>query len=128
MRNTRKPPRHSVDISEEAGVRYLHFGSDYIQGAMRIARPYALELEYTRGGRSLLLYRPGSGATELRPLPPPDYTTQPTAHALVTRGARELLTFRKAGIDLELHRLPLDGSGAARLVRLPARASDGWGG
>ncbi len=35
-------------ISEEKGVRQLHFGSDWVQGAMRIARPYALELEYTR--------------------------------------------------------------------------------
>ena len=38
----------SVDISEERGVRYLHFGSRWIQGAMRIGRPWALELEYTR--------------------------------------------------------------------------------
>ena len=38
----------SIDISEESGVRYLHFGSEWIQGAMRIARPFALELEYTR--------------------------------------------------------------------------------
>ncbi|MDO8786593.1 MAG: fused MFS/spermidine synthase [Sulfuritalea sp.] len=37
-----------IDISEEAGVRYLHFGSSWIQGAMRIARPFALELDYTR--------------------------------------------------------------------------------
>jgi len=29
-------------------VRYLHFGSELVQGAMRIARPWALELEYTR--------------------------------------------------------------------------------
>jgi hypothetical protein len=42
------PPRHAVDISEETGVRYLHFGSDWIQGAMRIARPWSLELAYTR--------------------------------------------------------------------------------
>ncbi len=35
-------------ISEEKGVRQLHFGSRWVQGAMRIARPYALELEYTR--------------------------------------------------------------------------------
>ena len=40
----------SIDISEEAGVRYLHFGSSWIQGAMRIARPFALELDYTREG------------------------------------------------------------------------------
>ena len=37
-----------IDISEEAGVRYLHFGSSWVQGAMRIARPFALELDYTR--------------------------------------------------------------------------------
>ena len=29
-------------------MRYLHFGSELVQGAMRIARPWALELEYTR--------------------------------------------------------------------------------
>ncbi|HJV27821.1 MAG TPA: fused MFS/spermidine synthase [Aromatoleum sp.] len=37
-----------IDISEDGGVRYLHFGSEWIQGAMRIRRPYALELAYTR--------------------------------------------------------------------------------
>jgi spermidine synthase len=47
----------SVEISEERGVRYLHFGSDYVQGAMRIARPYALELEYTRDLMLPLLLR-----------------------------------------------------------------------
>lgn len=38
----------NIDISEEAGIRYLHFGSNWIQGAMRIGRPFALELDYTR--------------------------------------------------------------------------------
>ena len=38
----------NIDISEEAGVRFLHFGSSWVQGAMRIARPFALELDYTR--------------------------------------------------------------------------------
>ena len=47
----------SIEVSEERGVRYLHFGSDYIQGAMRIARPYALELEYTRDLMFPLLLR-----------------------------------------------------------------------
>jgi len=40
-----KPP---IDISEENGVRFLHFGSHWIQGAMRLARPWALELDYTQ--------------------------------------------------------------------------------
>jgi spermidine synthase len=46
-----------IDIREEAGVRYLHFGSEWIQGAMRIARPWNLELEYTREMMASLLLR-----------------------------------------------------------------------
>ncbi|MDO9449163.1 MAG: fused MFS/spermidine synthase [Rugosibacter sp.] len=48
----------NIDISEEAGVRYLHFGSDWVQGAMRIARPFSLELDYTREMMLPLLLRP----------------------------------------------------------------------
>lgn len=47
----------SIELSEEGGVRYLHFGSRWIQGAMRLARPYALELEYTRQMMFPLLLR-----------------------------------------------------------------------
>ena len=46
-----------IDIREEAGVRTLHFGSEWIQGAMRIARPWNLELEYTREMMASLLLR-----------------------------------------------------------------------
>jgi spermidine synthase len=46
-----------IDIREEAGVRTLHFGSEWIQGAMRIARPWNLELEYTREMMAALLMR-----------------------------------------------------------------------
>lgn len=48
-----------IDISEEAGVRYLHFGSEWIQGAMRIRKPNALELAYTREMMAGLLLRDG---------------------------------------------------------------------
>lgn len=50
----------SIEVSEEEGVRYLHFGSRWIQGAMRIARPNALELEYTRDLMFPLLLRSGA--------------------------------------------------------------------
>lgn len=46
-----------IDVSEEAGVRYLHFGSEWVQGAMRIRRPYDLELAYTREMMAGLLMR-----------------------------------------------------------------------
>lgn len=48
---------HSIDIREAAGVRTLHFGSEWIQGAMRIARPWHLELDYTREMMVSLLLR-----------------------------------------------------------------------
>ena len=53
-----KTPTHTLETSEEAGVRFLHFGSEWVQGAMRIARPYSLELEYTREMAACLLLRP----------------------------------------------------------------------
>jgi spermidine synthase len=49
--------QHSIEASEESGVRFLHFGSEWVQGAMRIARPYALELEYTREMMACVLLR-----------------------------------------------------------------------
>ena len=54
----------SIDISEEAGVRYLHFGSSWVQGAMRIARPFALELDYTREMMTPLLLHGAHRADE----------------------------------------------------------------
>ncbi len=44
----KRHPADEISLSEEDGIRYLHFGSIWIQGAMRIDDPYALELEYTR--------------------------------------------------------------------------------
>lgn len=52
----KSPPEHSIDISEESGVRNLHFGSTWVQGAMRIARPWSLELAYTREMMACLLF------------------------------------------------------------------------
>ncbi len=51
-------PRSTIEVSEQAGVRYLHFGSEWIQGAMRISRPNALELAYTKDFMAALLLRP----------------------------------------------------------------------
>ena len=56
-RENRKDMTISIDIREEAGVRTLHFGSEWVQGAMRIARPWNLELEYTREMMAGLLLR-----------------------------------------------------------------------
>ena len=46
-----------IEVSEEGGVRYLHFSADWVQGAMRIQRPNSLELAYTREMMAGLLLR-----------------------------------------------------------------------
>ena len=45
-------------ISEFDGVRYLHLGTDWVQGAMRIRSPRKLELEYIQRMMAWLLFRP----------------------------------------------------------------------
>lgn len=46
----------SPTLSEFDGVRYLHFGSKWVQGAMRIAKPNALVLDYTEQMMAWLLF------------------------------------------------------------------------
>lgn len=43
-------------LSESAGVRYLHFGSEWVQGAMMVSDPSRLVLEYTRQMMAWLLF------------------------------------------------------------------------
>lgn len=47
-----------VEVRERHGVRTLHLGSDTVQSAMRVARPDALELSYTRAMMAFLLFVP----------------------------------------------------------------------
>ena len=44
-----------LQIRESRGVRTLHFDSDWVQGAMRVVRPWDLELAYTREMMAALL-------------------------------------------------------------------------
>jgi len=52
-------PSHGTDeptLSEADGVRYLHFGTEWVQGAMRMARPDQLVLTYTQQMMAWLLF------------------------------------------------------------------------
>lgn len=61
MKPTRpRPPRHALILSEEDGIRFLHFGTPWVQGAMRISRPTELVLDYTQDMMAALLLR-GAG-------------------------------------------------------------------
>jgi len=45
-------------LSEFDGVRYLHLGTEWVQGAMRIRKPRQLELEYAQRMMAWMLWRP----------------------------------------------------------------------
>jgi spermidine synthase len=52
----RKPKYAPVTLSEEDGVRYLHFGTEWVQGAMRIRKPDWIELEYAQQMMAWMLF------------------------------------------------------------------------
>jgi spermidine synthase len=47
-----------VNLSESDGVRYLHFGTEWVQGSMRIDAPFELDLEYVQRMMAWLLFVP----------------------------------------------------------------------
>ena len=55
-RPARKPRYAPVTLSEQDGVRYLHFGTEWVQGAMRIRKPDWPELEYAQQMMAWMLW------------------------------------------------------------------------
>ncbi len=55
-RPARKPKYAPVTLSEQNGVRYLHFGTEWVQGAMRMRKPDWLELEYAQQMMAWMLF------------------------------------------------------------------------
>jgi len=81
-------------ISEFDGVRYLHLGTDWVQGAMRIRQPRKLELEYIQRMMAWLLWRPsdqlGQGhAVQLG-----------LGAAAITRFSHQVLRWRTTAVEL----------------------------
>jgi len=54
--SSRKPKFAPVTLSEQDGVRFLHFGTEWVQGAMRMRKPDWIELEYAQQMMSWMLF------------------------------------------------------------------------
>ena len=54
----RKAKFAAVTLSEQDGVRFLHFGTEWVQGAMRLRKPDWLELEYAQQMMAWMLFNP----------------------------------------------------------------------
>jgi len=57
-----------VSVSDDGEVRHLHLGTPWIQGSMRIAEPFALELEYVQRMMAWLLFVLPEGVSKRRAL------------------------------------------------------------
>jgi len=55
-----EPELAPATISEFDGVRYLHLGTPWVQGAMNLKKPAALELEYIQRMMAWMLLRPAA--------------------------------------------------------------------
>jgi spermidine synthase len=54
----RRSTDDGLEVTEERGMRVLHLGSRAIQSAMRVSRPWDLELAYTRAMMGFLMFNP----------------------------------------------------------------------
>ena len=53
---TAKPTLPEVNFSDHGDIRYLHLGTEWIQGSMRLDDPFAIELEYVQRMMAWLLF------------------------------------------------------------------------
>lgn len=56
-RRTAEPELAPATLSEFEGVRYLHLGTPWVQGAMRVRKPHTIELEYVQRMMVWLIFR-----------------------------------------------------------------------
>lgn len=125
-----RPVSPNITLSETDGVRYLHFGSIWVQGAMRIARPFSLEVEYQQQMMAPALLHPrpahivqlGLGAAALAKF---CWRELPRACVSVVEISAEVVAAAHRWFKLPApdDRLNIIEADAADVVRDPSRAA-----
>jgi spermidine synthase len=111
-------------VSEADGVRYLHLGTPWVQGAMRLKQPNAIELEYVQRMMVWMLLRPAASVAA-------GHAVQlGLGAAAITRFCHRVMKMRTTAVELNpdvigvcraFFRLPDDGP---RLAVLQQDAAD----
>ncbi|WP_324779167.1 polyamine aminopropyltransferase [Thiobacillus sedimenti] len=126
----RRAVEEGLEVTEERGVRTLHLGSRAIQSAMRVSRPWDLELAYTRAMMGFLMFKPapaevlmiglggGSLAKFIRRQRPQTHITAVEIDPRVIAVARS--QFELPGNDATLD--VIEGDGALYVRQHPASA------
>ena len=89
-----EPELAPATISEADGVRYLHLGTPWVQGAMRIRRSLALELEYIQRMMVWMLLREPEALTKGRAV------QLGLGAAAITRFCHSTLRMRCSAVEL----------------------------
>jgi spermidine synthase len=56
VKNTQPAPLPEVNFSDQGDVRYLHLGTEWVQGSMLLDKPFDIELEYVQRMMAWLLF------------------------------------------------------------------------
>ena len=81
-------------LSEFDGVRYLHLGTDWVQGAMRIRKPRQLELEYIQRMMVWLLWLPSDALDQGRAV------QLGLGAAAITRFTHQVLRWQTTAVEI----------------------------
>jgi spermidine synthase len=60
-RNAARPALPEVNFSDWGDVRYLHLGTEWVQGSMKLDAPFEIELEYVQRMMAWLLFVDAAG-------------------------------------------------------------------
>jgi spermidine synthase len=89
-----KPILPQVNVSEHGKVRYLHLGTEWVQGSMDTSKPYGLELEYVQRMQAWMLFVQTSEVAELHAM------QLGLGAAALTKNCRKVLGMRTTAIEL----------------------------
>ncbi|MBX3618705.1 MAG: spermidine synthase [Rhizobacter sp.] len=94
MKRRAAPEMAPATLSEFEGVRYLHLGTPWVQGAMRVRKPHAIELEYVQRMMVWLLFRDPASLTQ-------DHAVQlGLGSAAITRFCHRHLRMKTTAVEL----------------------------
>jgi spermidine synthase len=83
-----------VNMSEHGNVRYLHLGTEWVQGSMDTRKPFGIELEYVQRMQAWLLFVPSQAVPELHAM------QLGLGAAALTKNCHKVLGMRTTAIEL----------------------------
>jgi spermidine synthase len=94
MAARKKPVLPEVNFSDWADIRYLHLGTEWIQGSMKMDAPYDIELEYVQRMMAWLLFVEPAGVMKRHAM------QLGLGAATLTKFSRKRLRMRTTAIEI----------------------------